>query len=57
MFIVDGWKSYKYFRLIKKGRVHILNEALALYLRSNGIGMEETEKLLFSEKAVLRDKE
>jgi transposase len=46
--IVDGWKSYRYFKILQRCWAHILNEALALYLRSEGRGKEEAHKLLLS---------
>lgn len=46
--IVDGLNSYKqYFQLIQRCWAHILNEALVLYLRSEGKGKKESQKILF----------
>ena len=47
--IVDGLKIYRhFFKVIQRCWAHILNEALALYLNSNGKGKEESQMLLSS---------
>lgn len=46
--IVDGWKSYRYFKILQRCWAHPLREAEILVLRTKGKGREEAEYLLSS---------
>lgn len=46
--IVDGWKSYKYFKILQRCWSHPLREVEILALRSKGRGEQEAEYLLSS---------
>lgn len=46
--IVDGWKSYRYFKILQRCWGHPLREVEILALRTKGRGKEEAEYLLSS---------
>lgn len=46
--IVDGWQSYKYFKIIQRCWSHPIREAEILALRTKGRGKTEAEYLLSS---------
>lgn len=46
--IVDGWKAYKYFKILQRCWGHPLRDAEILALRLKGRGREEAEYLLSS---------
>lgn len=53
---VDGWKSYRYFRLLQRCWAHPLREAEILALRTKGgKGKEEAEYLLSSLRRVFHE--
>ena len=53
---VDGWKSYRYFRLVQRCWAHPLREAEILSLRLKvGKGREEAEHLLSSLRRVFHE--
>ncbi|MGI0079765.1 MAG: IS66 family transposase [Nitrososphaerales archaeon] len=45
---VDGWKSYRYFKILQRCWAHPLREVEILSLRCKGKGREEAEYLLSS---------
>ncbi len=52
---VDGWKSYRYFRLLQRCWAHSLREAEILSLRTKGRGKEEAEYLLSSLRSLFHE--
>ncbi|MDG7016468.1 MAG: IS66 family transposase [Nitrososphaerota archaeon] len=51
--VVDGWKSYRYFRIIQRCWAHVLREAEVLTLRARG--KEEAEHLLSSLRSIFQE--
>lgn len=52
---VDGWKSYRYFKILQRCWAHPLREAEILTLRCKGRGKEEAEYLLSSLRRLFHD--
>jgi transposase len=53
--VVDGWKSYKYFKIIQRCWGHPLRDAEILALRAKGRGREEAEYLLSSLRSLYHE--